>query len=187
MGWLFAVALGLYRQSRRVVLLSLVPIALGHALAIAVVVYLVVGLGQAIDARALRILTGCLLIGWGAFYLVYGHRHRVRIGLRTGYAGLGIWSFLMASAHGAGLMLIPALMPLQEHAEHMHAMPASSSLWIAALAVAVHTLAMLAVTGIVALLVYDFVGLGFLRRGWINLDLIWAAALIAMGVLLLLT
>ena len=187
MGWLFAVALGLHRQSRRVVLLSLVPIALGHALAIAVVVYLVVGLGQAIDAHALRILTGCLLIGWGAFYFVYGHRHRVRIGLRTGYVGLGVWSFLMASAHGAGLMLIPALMPLQEHTEHMHAMPVASSLWIAALAVAVHTLAMLAVTGIVALLVYDFVGLGFLRRGWINLDLIWAAALIAMGVLLLLT
>jgi hypothetical protein len=181
MGWLFAVALGLYRQSRRVVLLSLVPIALGHALAIAVVVYLVVGLGEAINAQALRVLTGCLLIGWGAYYLVCGHRHRVRIGLRTGYVGLGIWSFLMASAHGAGLMLIPALMPLQEqaeHAEHMHAMPASGSIWIAALAV---------VTGIVAVLVYDFVGLGFLRRGWINLDLIWAAALIAMGLLLLLT
>jgi hypothetical protein len=176
MGWLFAVALGLYRQSRRVVLLSLVPIAFGHALAIAVVVYLVVG--------------GCLLIGWGAFYLVYGHRHRVRIGLRTGYAGLGVWSFLMASAHGAGLMLIPALMPLQEHAqhaEHMHAMPMAGSIWIAALAVAVHTLAMLAVTGVVAVVVYDFVGLGFLRRGWVNLDLIWAAALIAMGLLLLLT
>jgi hypothetical protein len=187
MGWLFAVALGLYRQSRRVVLLSLVPIALGHALAIALVVYLVVGLGEAINAQALRILTGCLLIGWSAYYLVYGHRHRVRIGLRTGYVGLGIWSFLMASAHGAGLMLIPALMPLQQHAEHMHAMPASGSIWIAALAVAVHTLAMLAVTGIVAVLVYDFVGLGFLRRGWINLDLIWAAALIAMGLLLLLT
>jgi len=190
MGWLFAVALGLYRQSRRVVLLSLVPIALGHALAIAVVVYLVVGLGQAVDAHALRILTGCLLIGWGAFYLVYGHRHRVRIGLRTGYVGLGVWSFLMATAHGAGLMLIPALMPLEEHAqhaEHMHAMPVAGSIWIAALAVAVHTLAMLAVTGIVAVVVYDFVGLGFLRRGWVNLDLIWAAALIAMGLLLLLT
>src|SRR6478735_4990346 len=190
MGWLFAVALGLYRQSRRVVLLSLVPIAFGHALAIAVVVYLVVGLGQAVDAHALRILTGCLLIGWGAFYLVYGHRHRVRIGLRTGYAGLGIWSFLMATAHGAGLMLIPALMPLQEHAEHlqaehMHAMPVTSSMWIAALAVAAHTAAMLAVTGAIAIIVYDFVGLGFLRRRWINLDLIWATALIAMGLLLL--
>ncbi|MGH6824858.1 hypothetical protein [Methyloceanibacter sp.] len=192
MGWLFAVALGLYRQSRSVVLLSLVPIALGHALAIAVVVYLVVVFGQAIDARALRLLTGCLLIGWGAFYLAYGHRHRMRIGLRTGYAGLGIWSFLMATAHGAGLMLIPALMPLQEPAEHMqsehmHAMPVAGSIWIAGLAVAVHTLAMLTVTGIVALVVYDFVGLEFLRRGWVNLDLVWAAALIAMGLLLLLT
>ena len=121
MGWLFAVALGLHRQSRAVVLLSLVPIALGHAIAIAVAVYLVVGLGQVIDAHALRIVTGCLLIAWGVYYLLYGHHHRVRIGLRTGYIGLGIWSFLMASAHGAGLMLIPALMPLQEHAEHMHA------------------------------------------------------------------
>jgi hypothetical protein len=192
MGWLFAVALGLYRQSRRVVLLSLVPIALGHAVAIAVVVYMVVGFGKVIDAHALRLLTGCLLIGWGAFYLVYGHRHRVRIGLRTGYMGLGVWSFLMATAHGAGLMLIPALMPLQEHAEHMHsehmhAMPVSGSIWIAGLAVALHTIAMLAVTGAIALIVYDFVGLGFLRRGWINLDLIWATALITMGLLLLLT
>jgi hypothetical protein len=192
MGWLFAVALGLYRQSRAVVLLSLVPIALGHAIAIAVAVYLVVGLGQVIDAHALRIVTGCLLIAWGVYYLLYGHHHRVRIGLRTGYIGLGIWSFLMASAHGAGLMLIPALMPLQEHAEHMHAehmhaMPVTSSMWIAALAVAVHTAAMLAVTGAIALMVYDFVGLGFLRRGWINLDLIWAMALMAMGLLLLLT
>jgi hypothetical protein len=101
MGWLFAVALGLYRQSRRVVLLSLVPIAFGHALAIAVVVYLVVGLGQAVDAHALRILTGCLLIGWGALSRLRASppgAHR----LRTGYAGLGVWSFLMASAHGAG-------------------------------------------------------------------------------------
>jgi len=192
MGWLFAVALGLYRQSRAVVLLSLVPIAVGHAIAIAVVVYLVVGLGQVIDAYALRLVTGCLLIAWGAYYLAYGHRHWVRIGLCTGYIGLGIWSFLMATAHGAGLMLIPALMPLQEHAEHlqaehMHAMPVTSSMWIAALAVAAHTAAMLAVTGAIAIIVYDFVGLGFLRRRWINLDLIWATALIAMGLLLLLT
>src|SRR6476620_6483524 len=174
MGWLFAVALGLYRQSRAVVLLSLVPIALGHAIAIAVVVYLVVGLGQVIDSHALRLVTGCLLIAWGAYYLAYGHRHRVRIGLCTGHIGLGIWSFLMATAHGAGLMLIPVLMPLQEHAEYMQAMPVTSSMWIAALAVAAHTAAMLAVTGAIALIVYDFVGLGFLRRGWITLDLIWA-------------
>jgi len=187
MGWLFAVVLGLYRQSRSVVLLSLLPIALGHAIAIALVVYLVVGLGRMIDAHALRIVTGCLLISWGTVYFLYGHRHRVRIGLRTGYIGLGIWSFLMATAHGAGLMLMPALMPLQEHAEHMHAMPVTSSIWIAALAVLVHAAAMLAVTGAIALIVYDFVGLGFLRRGWINLDIIWATALIVIGLLLLLT
>jgi hypothetical protein len=110
--------------------------------------------------------------------------------MRVNFRDLSAWSFLMATAHGAGLMLIPALMPLQEHAqhaEHMHAMPMAGSIWIAALAVAVHTLAMLAVTGVVAVVVYDFVGLGFLRRGWVNLDLIWAAALIAMGLLLLLT
>jgi len=187
MGWLFAVALGLYRQSRAVVLLSLLPIALGHAAAVAVVVYLVVGLGRAIDAHALRILTGCLLIACGAYYLLYGHRHPVRIGLRTGYVGLGVWSFLMATAHGAGLMLIPALMPLQDHEAHMHAMPVPSSIGIAALAVVFHTVAMLAVTASIALLVYDFVGLGFLRRGWINLDLLWVAALVGMGLILLLT
>jgi multisubunit Na+/H+ antiporter MnhC subunit len=128
-----------------------------------VVVYLVVGLGQAIDAQAFRLLTGCLLIGWGAYYLLYGHRHRVRIGLRTGYFGLGIWSFLMATAHGAGLMLIPALMPLKEHAEHMHPMPVPSSIWIAALAVAVHTAAMLS-SPWSSMTLLGSVGLGFAPR-----------------------
>ena len=86
MGWLFAVALGLYRQSRKVVLVSLIPIALGHAAAIAVVVYAVMALGMAIDAKAFRILSGVLLIAWGVYHLLYGHRHRLRIGLRTGTA-----------------------------------------------------------------------------------------------------
>src|SRR5512146_225982 len=83
MGWLFAVALGLYRNSRRVVLVSLIPIALGHAAAIAVVVYAVVFLGMAIDENAFRIFSGLLLIAWGLFHFLYGHRHRVHIGLRT--------------------------------------------------------------------------------------------------------
>jgi hypothetical protein len=110
------------------------------------------------------------------------HRTSHRL-YRTGHLVVS----LMSTAHGAGLMLIPALMPLQEHADHMHAMPLIDSMWIAALAVAVHTVAMLAVSGAIALIVYDFVGLGILRRGWINLDLVWAAALIAMGLFLLLT
>jgi len=187
MGWLFAVALGLYRQSRRVVLVSLIPIALGHAAAIAVVVYAVIVLGMALDREAFRIVSGVMLIAWGIYHLVYGHRHRLRIGLKTGLVGLAAWSFVMATAHGAGMMLIPVLMPLAQAGEHDHHMPATTSLWIASLAVLAHSLAMLITTGAVALIVYEWAGLYFLRRGWINLDLVWTAALIGMGFWLLVT
>jgi hypothetical protein len=185
MGWLFAVALGLYRQSRKVVLISLVPIALGHAASIAIVVYAAIALGTAIDPATVRIASGAVLIAWGLYHVAYGHRHRLRIGLRTGLAGLFLWSFVMATAHGAGAMLIPVLMPLAQAGEHAHHMPASDSLLLASLAVLVHSLAMLVTTGGVALIVYQWLGLDFLRRGWINLDLIWAAALILMGLWLL--
>jgi len=187
MGWLFAVALGLYRQSRKVVLVSLIPIALGHAASIAVVVYAVMGLGTTIDQATFRVLSGVLLIAWGVYHLVYGHRHRLRIGLSTGLVGLFAWSFVMATAHGAGAMLIPVLMPLAQGGEHARHMPITNSLWIGSLAVLVHSLAMLVTTGIVALTVYHWAGLDFLRRGWINLDVIWTTALIVMGVWLLLT
>ena len=186
MGWLFAVALGLYRGSRSVVLVSLIPIALGHAAAIAVVVYAVIGLGMAIDQYSFRIVAGLLLIAWGIYHVLYGHRHRLRIGLRTGLAGLAVWSFTMATIHGAGMMLVPVLMPLAQGGEHAHHMQATTSLGVAALAVLVHSLAMLLTTGAVAVIVYEWVGLDFLRRGWINLDLLWTAALIGMGLWLLL-
>ena len=186
MGWLFAVALGLYRQSRNVVLISLIPIALGHAASIAVVAYAVMGLGAAIDQRTFRIASGVLLIAWGLYHFAYGHRHRLRIGLSTGLFGLFAWSFVMATAHGAGMMLIPVLMPLAQAGEHAQHMPITESLWVASLAVLVHSLAMLVTTGIVALSVYQWVGLDFLRRGWINLDLIWTAALIGIGLWLML-
>lgn len=187
MGWLFAVALGLYRQSRKVVLVSLIPIALGHAAAIAVVVFAVIALGMAIDAKAFRLLAGTLLIAWGLYHLLCGHHHRLHLGLRTGLLGLFAWSFAMATAHGAGMMLIPVLMPLAEAGEHAHHMPATDSLWIATLAVLVHSLAMLITTGIVAMVVYEGAGLDALRRGWINLDAIWTAALIGMGLWLVLS
>src|SRR5438552_1747665 len=112
MGWLFAVALGLHRKSQRIVFLSLVPIAIGHALAIAAVVALVLLLGAVIDFRLIALASGLALIAWAIWHALYGHRHRVRIGMQTGLLGLAVWSFLMASAHGAGLMLIPALLPL---------------------------------------------------------------------------
>jgi hypothetical protein len=185
MGWLFAVALGLYRQSRQAVLIALIPIALGHAASIAVVVYAVMALGTTIDPATFRVASGVLLIAWGAYHLLYGHRHRLRIGLSTGLLGLFAWSFVMATAHGAGAMLIPVLMPLARGGEHAHHLPVTHSLWVGSLAVLVHSLAMLVTTGIVALSVYQWVGLDFLRRGWINLDLLWTAALIGMGLWLL--
>ena len=186
MGWLFAVALGLHRQSRRVVLVSLLPIALGHAVAVAVVVAAVAALGIVIDQRIIRFCGGILLIAWALYHTVYGHRHRVRVGMQTGMAGLALWSFLMASAHGAGLMLVPVLIPLGLAATPAGEITASGPLLVSLAAVGVHTLAMLAVTGAIAVMVYEWLGLGFLRRGWINLDFLWTAALVGAGAFLLL-
>ena len=189
MGWLFSVALGLHRRSRAVVLESLIPIALGHALAIAVVAFAVVAIGAVIDQRAIRMASGVVLIGWAVYHQLYGSRHRVRFGMRVGMAGLAVWSFLMATAHGAGLMLVPFLLPLAQgsapgaHTTDHHTV--SGSFPVSLAAIGVHTLAMLAVTGVIAVVVYEWVGLAFLRRGWINLDLLWIGALVATGVLLL--
>jgi hypothetical protein len=184
MGWLFAVALGLHRRSRAVVVLALIPIAIGHALAILAVALAVVLLGVVVDQRAIRIGAGVLLIGWAAYHRLYGARHRVRFGMQVGMLGLGAWSFLMASAHGAGLMLVPVLIPLCLAASPAQELSAAGSA-IALAAVGVHTLAMLATTGIIAIVVYQWFGVGFLRRGWINLDLIWTIALVATGLILL--
>lgn len=191
MGWFFAAALGLYRKSRRVVLVSLIPIALGHAAAIGAVVFAVIWLGMAIDPETFRIVSGLLLVAWGVYHWLYGHRHHFHIGVATGLAGLGVWSFLMATAHGAGMMLIPVLMPLEHahHADHAgahagHAM-ATGSFAISALGILVHSLAMLIVTGAIALLVYQSAGFEVLKRSPINLDLAWTIALIGMGAWLL--
>jgi hypothetical protein len=190
MGWLFAVALGLHRRSRTVVLTALIPIALGHALAIGVVAFAVVALGTIVEQRTLRTLSGVVLIGWAVYHRRYGSRHRVRFGMRVGMVGLGLWSFLMATAHGAGLMLVPFLLPLDPHgssAGHMggqHVL--SGSLSLSLVAIGVHTVVTLLVTGVTAVLVYDWIGLAFLRRGWINLDVLWTVALVVTGLVLLL-
>jgi hypothetical protein len=184
MGWLFAVALGLHRRSRAVVLASLIPIALGHALSIAIVAAIVVAAGIVIDPAPIRIVAGAALIGWALYHAFYGHHGRVRVGMQTGFAGLVLWSFLMAGAHGAGLMLVPALIPLCLAPDAVSALTAGP-LPIALLAVGVHTAAMLATTGVIAVVVYEWVGVDFLRRGWINLDRIWTAALVVTGLVLL--
>ena len=185
MGWLFAVALGLHRKSRRVVWLSLIPIAGGHALSIAVVVAAVVTLGLVVDRRILELTAGVVLLGWAFYYALYGHRHRVRVGMQTGMVGLGVWSFLMSTGHGAGLMLVPVIVPLCLSASPTTEFLAAGTLPLALAAVAVHSGAMLAVTAAMAAVVYEWMGLAFLRRGWINLDRIWIAALAATGLILI--
>jgi hypothetical protein len=187
MGWLFAVALGMHGHSRAVVLTALIPIAIGHALAIGLVVFAAMALGFVVDQQSIRILAGSLLVGWGGYHLVRRGHHRARFGMKIGMIGLGVWSFLMATAHGAGLMLLPALIPLgiTHGHDHMHAMPGGGPLPIAVAAVAVHTLAMLVTTAVVAIVVYEWVGVGFLRRGWINVDLLWAIALLVTGLILI--
>jgi len=182
MGWLFAVALGLHRGSRRVVLWALVPLAAGHAAAIAALLLLFASLGAVVEIAVLRPLGGIVLIGWAVYHALYGHRHRPRFGLTAGAAGLFAWSFLMASAHGAGVMLIPAVIPLGVGAPDADG---GASLSVALVAVAAHTGAMLLATGVVALIVYERVGVAFLRRGWLNLDALWTLALALAGALLL--
>jgi hypothetical protein len=185
MGWLIAVALGLHRNNRRVVWLSLLPIAAGHALSVVLVAAAVVSIGLLVDGRALAIAAGLTLIAWALYHWRYGSHHRVRVGLQTGLLGLGLWSFLMATAHGAGLMLWPALMPLCFSPGA--AASASGSVVPALAGVGLHTLAMLAVTGAIAVAVYEWVGVAIVRRTWINLDLIWTAALIAAGLWLVMS
>ncbi|MGH6926113.1 MAG: hypothetical protein ACRED5_20495 [Propylenella sp.] len=184
MGWLFAVALGMHRKSRAVVFASLVPILLGHAAAIGIVLYAAVALGLFIEEGLLTKAGGILLIAWAAWHVLYGHRHRVRVGMQTGLVGLGFWSLLMATAHGAGLMLLPVALPLCLGGPGAE-LTASGSLLAGLAVVGVHTGAMLAVIAAIAIAVYEWIGLAFLRRAWINLDYLWSIALAASGAYML--
>ena len=184
-GWLFAVALGLHRRDRRIVWPALVPIASGHAVSVAAVALVFLWLGWLVDGGAVRVGAALLLIGWALYHWRFRHRHRVRFGMQAGLAGLFVWSFLMATAHGAGLMLWPALLPLCL-ANSAGTVPPSDPLAAGLAGVGLHTLAMLSVTAAMAAAVYEWVGLGVLRRAWLNIDELWVTALVATGVLMLL-
>ena len=191
MGWLFAVALGLQEKSQRAVRRALLPIALGHAVSIGVVV-LAVGLLQALlPEQVVRYLCAALLGVFGLWRLVRA-RHPRWVGMRVGFRDLMLWSFLMASAHGAGLMLVPLLLqwpaPDASHARLMAALwpqAAATSPALVLAAVSVHTLSLFLVTSAIALLVYEKLGVAFLRHAWFNLDVLWAAALFIAGVMAL--
>jgi len=189
MGWLFAVALGMQEQKGSAVAKALVPIALGHALSIGIVVVSAAFLGMAMPQGAIRYCVAALLFGLGIFSLVR-HYHPRWVRMRVGFRDLTVWSFLMATAHGAGLMLLPVLLGSRtvEAAGHMtgrHHTTAGSPL-AALLATAVHTIAYLAVTGLIAWVVYSKFGLAILRKAWLNLDAVWGAALVVTSVVTLL-
>ena len=191
MGWLFAVALGMQRGSARGVWGALPPIALGHAAAGGGVL-LSVSLAQVVIPMAtLRVLVASMLTMLGV-YRLWRHRHPRYGGMRVGFRDLTVWSFLMASAHGAGFMVVPFVMsaPSMLSAaghEHMHHMVAATNgAADGAMAVAVHTLSYLVVMTVAAWVVYQRLGLSLLRKAWLNVDWIWAGALVLTGLVVLL-
>jgi hypothetical protein len=173
MGWLFAVALGMQEHSARAVIRSLGPIALGHAIAIGAVV-LLAGLVQiVVPLIYVKIAVAGLLLALG-FYRIVRSRHFRWVGMQVGFRELTLWSFLMASAHGAGLMVLPVMLRLAPaHHEHAGMTGVEATL--------IHTIGYLVVMALVAIVVYQKAGLAMLRKAWFNLDLVWAAALIATG------
>ena len=193
MGWLFAVALGLQENNGRAVLRALPPLALGHLVSIGLVVMALELAEPRLPHWTLRLLMAAILLAFGLFRLIRS-RHPRWVGMRVGFRDLTLWSFFMASAHGAGLMLAPILLgwPQGGHGHMMAsvlpslpaAIQASAVKWW--LPVVIHTLGYLATTALVALVVYRKLGVAILRRAWINLDLVWAVALVATGILSLL-
>ena len=198
MGWLFAVGLGLQEQKRIAVLRALPPIALGHALSIGIIIAAVLLARVTVPPFALKITAAAILFAFG-FYRLFRSRHPNWVGMRVGFGDLTLWSFVMASAHGAGLMLIPLFLKTapQTLAQHtgpmgLHMHPTCglefaefSTPSLLTSSVAVHTLGYLLVTGLVAMLVYEKLGVGMLRRAWFNVDLFWMLALMITGVFIL--
>jgi hypothetical protein len=173
MGWLFAVARGMQEHATNAVARALVPITLGHALSIGLVVALAGLIQIVLPLGYVQMVVAGALISLGILRILR-RRHFAWGGMQVGFRDLTLWSFLMASAHGAGLMVLPIVMPM-EH-EHMHMAGGTG-----VAATLVHTLGYLSVTAVVALLVYRKFGLALLRKAWFNLDLVWAAALIVTG------
>ncbi|HEU4643629.1 MAG TPA: hypothetical protein VFS44_14325 [Gemmatimonadaceae bacterium] len=182
MGWLFALALGLQQRSTRAIWLALPFIALGHAVALVLVASAVLALGAVLPFAVVDVIAALALLGFGAWKLRRYYRHPRWVGMRVGARDLVAWSFLMAVGHGAGLMVAPVLVVIAGPAPGV---PVGATARALGLAVAVHTAAMLVVMALVAWVVYRKVGLAVLRRGWVNFDLIWAAALLVVGVLAL--
>ena len=192
MGWLFALALGLQGRSEWAIVRALVFITAGHAASVLLVASMLFLMGAFVPLRWVRLTSGSVLLVFGMYKLFRYYRHPRWVGMQVGARDLLMWSFLMASAHGAGLMLAPIILGMptsfaasnQEDLAHRSEfidLSDTSAVW--GLGLGVHTMAMLLVMLPIALVVYKKVGLAFLRRGWINVDVLWGCTLILAGVL----
>jgi hypothetical protein len=202
MGWLFALSIGLQNRSERAIWRSLFPIAAGHASSLALVAVLVFVSAHYISTPMLEITTALILIGFGIYKFFNYYRHPRWVGMQVGIRDLTWWSFLMSTAHGAGLMIAPLILTMalpcvdadmssmamtgHNHMAMVHPDAAIGADLGIVLGILMHTLAMLVVMVLVAWFVYKRFGLKILRSHWINFDLIWAAALIIAGVVALL-
>ena len=191
MGWLFAVALGLQEQKRIAVFRALPPMVLGHALSIGLIVAAVLVARVSVPHLALKIAAAGILFAFG-FYRLLRSRHPNWVGMRVGFGDLTLWSFIMASAHGAGLMLVPFFLGSpaagdvhHDRADHGAAFANFSAPSLLVASVAVHTLGFLLMTAAVAILVYEKLGVAILRRAWFNIDLAWMLALMITGAFIL--
>jgi hypothetical protein len=179
MGWLFALAQGLQQNKARAIWITMLPITVGHALSVALAALMILAIQPYLPMRTIQLLTAGVLIAFGVYKLINWYRHPRWVGMRMRWHELTAWSFIMATAHGAGLMIAPAMLGVMtvQHEMTVPMVPGTS----ATLAVGLHTLAMLITMVVVAWGVYKKLGLMVLRQTWINFDLIWAVALIVVG------
>jgi hypothetical protein len=194
MGWLFAVSIGMQERSRRAVLRSLLPIALGHEASIVLVAVLVLGLGVLADTTVLHLAAGIALVTFGLFRFIKPRAHFRWTKMRVNRRELSWWSFLMSTAHGAGLMVAPVLIGASaagtaEASDHElnHVQMASQNIPLGGLALLMHVAMMVLVMGVIAVVVYEKLGVAILRQAWINTEWVWAAAFVLAGLLTLFT
>ncbi|MER5649005.1 hypothetical protein [Streptosporangium sp. NPDC002524] len=192
MGWLFAVALGLQERSRDGVLRALPPIVLGHAGSVLITLALVSAARLAAPPKVVSYGVAAVVCGFGLWRLLR-RRHPRWVGMKVTKWQLAGWSFLMATAHGAGLMVLPVTLNSGHsgHGGHVghggHEGEAAALASQSLLTTGVHTMAMLVTTTVLALVVYERLGVAVLRKAWFNLDLAWAVALIGAGAFAALT
>lgn len=185
MGWPLAVSAGLMERSPRALAAALLPLWLGHLLAMLVIIFPFAVLFALVAwQRQIQIGASLLVIGFGIFRLVDRRHPRALARIRP--TQLGLWSFVVAIAHGAGLMLVPIYLGLCRSADldTGHAATAAlinANVGMAALVSFIHSAAMIAAGGLSAWLVYRYSGLKLVSRSWFNLDAIWAISLIVVG------